>query len=75
MGVAVLAVAAPAATASYNLARLLGGDAELMASAVAATTLGALVTLPSIWSLPFQSRVPVVMQQHCRAWLITTQSA
>jgi predicted permease len=53
LGVAVLAVAAPTATASYILARLLGGDAELMAAIVAATTLGALVTLPLILALPF----------------------
>jgi predicted permease len=53
LGVVVLAVGAPTATASYILARLLGGDAELIAAIVAATTLGALVTLPLILSLPF----------------------
>ncbi len=53
LGVVVLAVGAPTATASYILARLLGGDAELMAAIVAATTLGALVTLPLVLSLPF----------------------
>lgn len=44
--VPVLACALPTATSSYILARLLGGDAELMAALVTTTTLGALVTMP-----------------------------
>ena len=44
--VAVLACALPTATSSYILARLLGGDAELMAALVTTTTLGALLTMP-----------------------------
>lgn len=51
LGVPVLAVAAPTATASYILARLLGGDAELMAAIVATTTAGALVTVPLVLSI------------------------
>ena len=46
--VAALACAVPTATSSYILARLLGGDAELMAALVTATTLAALVTLPLV---------------------------
>lgn len=52
LGVTLLALGAPTATSSYVLARLLGGDAELMAAIVTATTLGALVTLPAVLSLP-----------------------
>ena len=46
--VVALACAVPTATSSYILARLLGGDAELMAALVTATTLAALVTLPLV---------------------------
>jgi malonate transporter len=53
LGVAVLALASPTATSAYVLARLLGGDADLMAAIVTATTVGALVTLPLVLSLPF----------------------
>lgn len=53
LGVAVLALATPTATSAYILARLLGGDAELMAAIITATTLGALATLPLLLSLPF----------------------
>lgn len=53
LGVAVLAVAAPTATSAYILARQLGGDADLMAAIVVATTLASLLTLPLALSLPF----------------------
>ena len=53
LGVAVLPVAAPMATALYILARPLGSDAPLTAAVVVATMLGALVTLRIILSLPF----------------------
>ena len=46
--VVALACAVPTATSSYILARLLGGDAVLMAALVTATTLGALATLPAV---------------------------
>jgi malonate transporter and related proteins len=49
--VVALAGAVPTATSSYILARLLGGDAELMAALVTATTLAALVTLPLVMRL------------------------
>lgn len=46
MGIVLLAGAAPGAAASYVLARQMGGDAPLMASVVAFTTVGALFTMP-----------------------------
>jgi predicted permease len=46
--VVALAGAVPTATSSYILARLLGGDADLMAALVTATTVAALVTLPLV---------------------------
>lgn len=46
--VVALACAVPTATSSYILARLLGGDAELMAALVTTTTLLALLTLPLV---------------------------
>jgi predicted permease len=46
--VVALASAVPTATSSYILARLLGGDAELMAALVTTTTLAALLTLPLV---------------------------
>lgn len=46
-----LACAVPTATSSYILARLLGGDAELMAALVTTTTVAALGTLPAVLSL------------------------
>lgn len=46
--VAVLICALPTATSSYILARLLGGDAELMAALVTTTTLGSLATMPLV---------------------------
>jgi malonate transporter len=52
LGVTLLALGAPTATSAYILARLLGGDAELMAAIVTATTLGAVLTLPLVLSLP-----------------------
>lgn len=51
LGVAALACAVPTATSSYILARLLGGDAPLMAALVTATTVAALGTLPVILGL------------------------
>jgi predicted permease len=50
--VAVLALATPTATSAYILARLLGGDADLMAAIITATTLGALLSLPVLLLLP-----------------------
>lgn len=44
--VAILVGAVPTATSSYILARQLGGDAELMALIVTATTLAAMLTMP-----------------------------
>ncbi|MEK0081689.1 AEC family transporter [Benzoatithermus flavus] len=49
--VVILACAVPTATASYILARLLGGDAELMAALVTITTVAALLTLPLVLGL------------------------
>lgn len=46
LAVVALACAVPTATSSYILARLLGGDAPLMAALVTTTTLAALLTLP-----------------------------
>jgi malonate transporter len=46
--VPVLACGLPTASSSYVLARLLGGDAELMAALITTTTLGALVTMPLV---------------------------
>jgi predicted permease len=51
LAAAVLCCGVPTSTQSYILARLLGGDAQLMATLVTATTLGALVTLPLFLSL------------------------
>ncbi|MBX3476367.1 MAG: AEC family transporter [Brevundimonas sp.] len=45
-GIVLLAGATPGAAASYVLARQMGGDAPLMASVVAFTTVGAVVTMP-----------------------------
>ncbi|MDP3737857.1 MAG: AEC family transporter [Hyphomonadaceae bacterium] len=44
--VAMICVAAPAATSAYILARQLGGDATLMANIITLTTLLSLVTIP-----------------------------
>ena len=46
--VVALACAVPTATSSYILARLLGGDAMLMAALVTTTTVAALATLPAV---------------------------
>jgi predicted permease len=51
LGVIALACAVPTATSSYILARLLGGDAALMAALVTTTTAGALLTLPLVLAL------------------------
>jgi malonate transporter len=51
LGMVALVCGVPTATSSYILARLLGGDAELMAGLITATTLMALVTLPLILAL------------------------
>jgi predicted permease len=48
LAVVVLACAVPTATSSYILARLLGGDAELMAALVTVTTVASLLTLPLV---------------------------
>lgn len=50
--VAILCGAVPGATASYVLARQLGGDAPLMASLITASTICAMATMPAIiWLL------------------------
>lgn len=50
--VAILCGAVPGATASYVLARQLGGDAPLMASLITASTLTAALTMPTmLWLL------------------------
>ena len=49
--VVALACAVPTATSSYILARLLGGDAELMAALVTTTTVAALLTLPLVLAM------------------------
>jgi predicted permease len=51
LGVAVLSCAVPTSTTSYILARLLGGDAELMTSLVTTTTILAIVTMPLVLAL------------------------
>ncbi len=45
-GVVIVFAALPTASSSYILARLMGGDAPLMAQVVAATTVGAAITMP-----------------------------
>jgi len=51
-GVAIIAAAVPTASASYALARKLGGDAKLMAEILTMQTVFALVTLPILlWVL------------------------
>lgn len=47
-GVALLACAMPSASSSYILARLMGGDAPLMAAILTAQTLAAAITLPLV---------------------------
>ncbi|WP_422028305.1 AEC family transporter [Pyruvatibacter mobilis] len=50
--VAIICGAVPGATASYVLARQLGGDAPLMASLITASTVCAMATMPAmIWLL------------------------
>jgi len=49
--VAIISGAVPAASASYILARQLGGDAELMASIITAQTIVAVLTLPFVFWL------------------------
>ena len=49
--VVALACAVPTATSSYILARLLGGDAVLMAALVTTTTVAALATLPAVMAV------------------------
>jgi hypothetical protein len=51
ISVAVIAAAVPTATASYILARQMGGDAPLMAEIVTLQTLAAMVTLPTVMLL------------------------
>lgn len=50
LGVVIVATAVPTASASYILARAMGGDAPLMAGIVSAQTLLSIVTLP-LWLL------------------------
>ena len=49
--VVALTCAVPTASSSYILARLLGGDAVLMAGLVTTTTVAALATLPAVMAL------------------------
>lgn len=51
LGMVLLVTGVPTATSSYVLARLLGGDAELMAALITATTVAAMVTLPLLLAL------------------------
>jgi predicted permease len=52
LGIAILAAAVPTASASYVLARKMGGDARLMAEIVTLQTLIAMLTLPLfLWLL------------------------
>jgi hypothetical protein len=51
LGMVALVCGVPTATSSYILARLFGGDAELMAGLITATTLAALLTLPLMLAL------------------------
>ncbi len=51
LGVAVLVCAVPTSTTSYILARLLGGDAELMTGLVTTTTILAMATMPLVLAL------------------------
>jgi predicted permease len=49
--VAILFNSVPISASSYVLARQLGGDAQLMASLIATTTLAAVVTMPLVLAL------------------------
>jgi malonate transporter len=51
LGMVALVCGVPTATSSYILARLLGGDAALMAGLITATTLLAFLTLPPMLAL------------------------
>lgn len=51
LGVAVLVCAVPTSTTSYILARLLGGDAELMTGLITTTTILAMLTMPLVLAL------------------------
>ncbi len=49
--VTILCAAVPGATASYVLARQMGGDAPLMAALTTASTLAAMITMPTVLGL------------------------
>jgi malonate transporter and related proteins len=51
LGVAILSCAMPTATSSYILARLMEGDAELMAAIITTQTLVAFITVPTLLAL------------------------
>lgn len=51
LGVVALCAAVPTASSAYILARLMGGDAELMAAIVTVNTVLAVLTLPAILAL------------------------
>ncbi|HMR30939.1 MAG TPA: AEC family transporter [Geminicoccaceae bacterium] len=51
LGVAVLVCAVPTSTTSYILARLLGGDAELMTGLITTTTIMAVLTMPLVLAM------------------------
>jgi malonate transporter and related proteins len=55
LAVTAVAASVPTATASYLLAKQLGGDAPLMAEIITVQTVAALVTMPSMISLLFPS--------------------
>lgn len=46
LGIILVATAVPTATSAYILARIMGGDAELMAAVITVSTLLALVSMP-----------------------------
>jgi predicted permease len=49
--IAILCASVPGATSAYILARQLGGDAQMMAGMITATTVAALVTMPLVLAL------------------------
>jgi predicted permease len=55
LAVTAVAASVPTATASYLLAKQLGGDAPLMAEIITVQTVAALVTMPFMISLLFPS--------------------
>ena len=50
-GIAILYTAVPVSASAYVMARQMGGDAGIMAGAIAATTLAAALTMPVLLTL------------------------